>query len=226
MIFSKKSIAAFTLIELMVALTIYILIALLLLANQDKFNDSISLTDLAYDVALSIRQAQTYSYAVTSNSGNASSEFQNYFGVHLTSANTTSFIIFSAPIVGSDYIAGFGAINTNAPAPYISSAHPVTVSIYNLQNGYRIGAFCENPGANQQCWYAGGGSGSGSASSTLDIEFQRPNTNAIIYFNASVATTPVPNAAIELQSPTGDADWIEVYQSGDIEVLGPTEPTS
>jgi prepilin-type N-terminal cleavage/methylation domain-containing protein len=55
---SKKK--GFTLIELMVTLSIFVVVSSVVLFNQSQFNSSVVLTNLSYDVALAIRQAQTF----------------------------------------------------------------------------------------------------------------------------------------------------------------------
>ena len=84
--FSKD---AFTLIELLVVMAIFSVISLLILANHSRFNSSVLLGSLAYDMALSVRQAQVYGVSVQTFNAN----FQVGYGVHFTTGN--SYIFFA-----------------------------------------------------------------------------------------------------------------------------------
>ena len=55
---SKKR--GFTLIELMVVLVIFVALTGIMISSQSKFDGTILLNNLAYDIALSIRETQTY----------------------------------------------------------------------------------------------------------------------------------------------------------------------
>jgi len=75
---------AFTLVELMVSVGIFLMMTGLVVAKYGNFNQSVLLTNLAYDVALTIRTAQTYGLSVRNNDlSNSSSDFQSGYGVHL-----------------------------------------------------------------------------------------------------------------------------------------------
>lgn len=226
-----KTIAAFTLVELMVALGIYIIMAGLIFANQDKFNQSLAFSNLGYDIALTIRQAQTYGYAVRGEGSNGST-FTNAFGVHFASDKPSSFTVFYEPIQKP-----LASASQAAPLSYEACQSSTscdsglqTVSNYNLQNNYTISNLCYGPG-----------SGCGSTDSTcssvsvgnstnnyLDIVFQRPNINAFIFNNSTnypILNYPLSEAAVELQSPAGEKECVSVFSSGDIEVSTTTAAT-
>jgi prepilin-type N-terminal cleavage/methylation domain-containing protein len=64
---SRKS--GFTLIELMVVLVVFVALTGIMISSQSKFDGTILLNNLAYDIALSIREAQTYGVNVKEFSG-------------------------------------------------------------------------------------------------------------------------------------------------------------
>src|SRR3989338_6906440 len=64
----------FTLVELLVTLSLFVVLTTIVLFSQQKFNGSILLTNLAYDVALTIRQAQTFGVNVRENVNASSGE--------------------------------------------------------------------------------------------------------------------------------------------------------
>ena len=108
----------------------------LLLARYNSFNSGALLTNLAYDVALSIRQAQTYGVSVLSDPNNTS-PFNSSYGVMFDVDNPTQFSIYSDNINFGKYlqydITKYGSTN----APNIN-----TINTYNLKQGSKVQGFC------------------------------------------------------------------------------------
>ncbi|GEM_PF-1174169 len=214
--FFKKN--GFTLVELMVAISIYIIMSVLLLASQDKFNSGISFSNLGYDIALTMRQAQTYGYAVRATSGGT---FANAYGLHFAANNSNSFALFYEPILTAGGASTGVLPATNQPYPYTNNLQ--TVSTYALQNGYQISRLCyaaindcgKNVTTPQGCTSMS--PGNSLDTDYLDIVFQRPNTTAFMFSSAQNGTL-LTEGAIELTSPVGEKECISVFQSGDIEV--------
>jgi prepilin-type N-terminal cleavage/methylation domain-containing protein len=81
----------FTLVELMIVIAIFSIITTIAMADQGKLNSSVLLSNLAYDVALSVRQAQTYGIGVKYDS--SSTDQGGGFGVYFDPVNTPDTII-------------------------------------------------------------------------------------------------------------------------------------
>jgi prepilin-type N-terminal cleavage/methylation domain-containing protein len=85
---SKKRnfiIRGFTLVEMMISIAIFTMITGIVIFNHGKFNSAIVVTNLAYEVALAVREAQVYGLAVKQDDPNTSTEYA--YGVHF---DTTS----------------------------------------------------------------------------------------------------------------------------------------
>src|SRR3954470_23096081 len=82
----------FTLIEVIIVISIFAIMSGILIANYRKFGGSLDITNLVYDVALSVREAQTYGIAVKSNTANT---FNVAYGIHFDTAVPNSYFIFS-----------------------------------------------------------------------------------------------------------------------------------
>lgn len=96
--------AGFTLIELLVTMAIMTIISSMILANHNKFGGSVLLQNLAYDVALSMREAQVYGIAVRRF---GASDFTAGYGVHLeTGANNKIYTIFADANKDGNYDTG------------------------------------------------------------------------------------------------------------------------
>jgi Tfp pilus assembly protein FimT len=75
-------------IELLVCVAIIIIISAVALARYKSFNSTILLRNLAYEIALSVREAQVLGISVGGDSGS----FSHAYGVHFTRG--TTYILF------------------------------------------------------------------------------------------------------------------------------------
>ena len=108
-----------TLVELIVVLTIFVLVTGLTIFDYKNFRTNISIQNLANDISLSIRKAQ--SYAIGAHATGIT--FNNGFGVHFTTAATAAgalsgsskaFVIFVDGIISGtpDTIYGYNLSDT------------------------------------------------------------------------------------------------------------------
>ena len=81
--------AGFSIVELVVVIAVMVIITTVVLTNHSKFGSNVLLTNLAYDISLSIRQAQSFGTAVRE----AGTGFNTGYGVHFD--NDTSYILFA-----------------------------------------------------------------------------------------------------------------------------------
>ena len=109
------------------------------------------LGSLAYDIALSIREAQVYGLSVRQ----FDSEFQIGYGVHFSDAG--SYIFF---------------VDQNADRQYMEADDDI-VRQYTLGRGHSIVRFCGRGPAIEHC-------SDTAAITTLDVVFFRPDPDAIM----------------------------------------------
>jgi prepilin-type N-terminal cleavage/methylation domain-containing protein len=85
--FKLKLNSGFTLVEMMVVMTLVTILATVIIFNHQKFNDNLELTNLSYEVALSLRQAQVYGVSVKEFKEGTTEEqrFGTPYGVHFNS---------------------------------------------------------------------------------------------------------------------------------------------
>jgi len=201
---------AFTLIELLVVCAIIIVISAVVLIDNNKFGGQVILENLAYDVALSVRQTQVYGIAVERF---GQSTFTAGYGMHFSLSDPTHYILFAD-------LEGTGVFDSGFP---ISQTYPtgevVSPSPYTLTQGYSIQSLCTVPQV--------GGSSTCTPVTTIDIMFQRPEPNA--YISAAVTGAPVSciqdlgfacnyEAQITLLSPRGATSTVVVDETGQISV--------
>ncbi len=206
-----KFITGFTLIELLVTITIFTILTGVVLFSQQKFNSTILLTNLAYDTALTIRQAQTYGINVKEFYTTGTSRFLPY-GVHFNLTSPKSFILFADHTYTSRDYPGFGLYSSDLNS---CKADQGCVYRYNITRGNSIKTICSEAvivGTNV-C------SNNNNTLNDLSISFKRPNPNAII------RSTTKPNvdmsvATIILAGADGESfRKVRVWESGLIEIV-------
>ncbi len=148
----------FTLVELMVSITIMVVILGVVLFNSRGFDSSIVLTNLAYDVGLSVREAQSYGISVKGYNPTPNTPFAYPYGIHFDSSNPTQYVIF---------------VDLNGDGVYTGNE---TIKTYTIKGAYKISNLCTLSGTT--CTNA----------TVLDITFLRPNPDAIITANGISAT--------------------------------------
>jgi prepilin-type N-terminal cleavage/methylation domain-containing protein len=193
--------AGFTLIELMVTVGIFLFMTALVVAKYGSFNDGTLLTSMAYDVALTLRDAQSYGLNVQGYTpSSAPQNFNNPYGIHFSSAS------------GSNQMILFADSNTNKV--YDGSTVDGLITTYTLTNGGLISSICVTntpPIPSATC-------SSAVVATSLDITFKRPDPNAIITAN-SLSGTTYAYAEIQVENASKTSTRaIVVRETGEIAV--------
>lgn len=81
----------FTLAEMVVVIGIIAIVSSVVLANNNKFGGQVLLQNLAYDIALSIRQAQVYGIAVQ----RFNNEYASAYGMHFSVSSPDIYVLFA-----------------------------------------------------------------------------------------------------------------------------------
>lgn len=157
---SLKISQGFTLIELIVVIAIFSIITTIALFNQGKLNSSILVTNLAYEIALAVREAQTYGVGVRADVGNAS--FEGGYGAYFDISNPEQIVLFT------------DTVEQNNNFDSGTSEESSRLVIQN-QRGNKITALCRGP-MSVPCVNGGPGS-----IDSLNIIFRRPNPEALMY---------------------------------------------
>lgn len=195
----RKALRGFTLIEMVVVLAIIAVVTSITLFGQNSFNRSVLLTDAAYTVAFSLRQAQTLGissrkYGVVQNAG---------YGGRLTPL-TNSYLVF-ADIGGAGAATNcpVGAVGTPERKPgnciYTAGTDGI-LNTYLFDKGFSISKVCGTvtSGGAYIC------SNTTPTLTALDVLFIRSNTtDAILTGQLSGASVPLTKAEIYIQSADG-----------------------
>ena len=178
-------------IELVVVTGIMVLMSSILLGNYNRFGGAITLRNVVYDVALTMREAQTYGISVR-KFGEGAGSFGAGYGVHLEKTSPSNYVMFA------------DAVNSNGLYDAGES-----VNLYSMTGGYQIIDLRATPT---------GGGAEVSDLDELDILFKRPDPDAYIRTNDDTNNLH-QRACIIIRSPRGDVLSIEVELTGQISVL-------
>lgn len=191
---------AFTLVELLVSIAIFAMMTALVVVKYGNFNQSVLLTNLAYDVAMTIRTAQTYGLSV--KDPNESNQFIYAYGVTIgpntktcaggATTNSQQFLMF-ADSVADNFCTENGA--------------DILVSTYAIKRGAVVESVCAGSGPGFGC--------SPDLSGRLHITFKRPEPRANICLNSSCDRA---YAEIVLKSTDGNTRKVIVRSNGQITV--------
>ncbi len=195
-VFSQKG---FTIIELVVSIAIFAMMTALVISRYGSFNQTTLVTNVAYDMAITIRTAQTYGVSVKSDSSNT---FNSAYGIDFPVANTNgirnTFIFFNDTT-------NSGVYNSNE-----------AITTYTLASGAKITSICLGSDPTTACT-----SGLIGSNQVLDITFRRPNPDAIFCTSGTNPCTPntQPVAFITITSSDGTNNQIVyVRKNGQISV--------
>ncbi len=190
--------------ELMVVIALFTIITVAALMNHARFGESILATNLAYDIALSFREAQSYGIAVREPSSDAGT-FSFPYGLHFSGGD--SFVFFA---------------DRNGNRRYEGNDAP-GAKVYRFERGSRIESLCGAPedGAPEfRRFDVEGKVISGGGISYLDITFKRPVPDAVFVTDLNNAGTPrYASGRITIVSPKGrERRTVEVFQTGQISI--------
>ena len=202
----------FTIIELLIVLAIIATITAVALSSQSSFNKTLILANTAYDIALTIRSAESFGLGSRAIGSVASPGY----GIHFQKGVTDSFIFFAdtSPAINSSCTRP-----DRKPGDQLYSSADARVQTYKLGNGMSISDFCVSGAGSVSC-----ASSNGAGLSSLDIVFARPNPDAFIRADGS-SFTSYTSACLKISSKNGEASrFISVAASGEIIAEAPSCP--
>lgn len=198
----------FTIVEMLVVLGIITSITAFAVTGQSSFNKSVLLTETAYGVAFSARQAQTFGIS-SRNFQQGSTAFQRAgYGVHFDRATLTQYQVFAdisktlQPIASGCPVGTIGLPDEKPGNCRFDSASVADgiVSSNQFSRGFTIQSFCvKSATLGEICSSASPGL------STLDIVFTRPNTTTTISGVVNGAVTTFSCAVVTITDSSGQA---------------------
>lgn len=197
----KKLKTGFTLIELLVSVSIIVLILSVVLWNYGSFNDELALSAAAQELALNIREAQTYGINVKESAVN-SNQFNFGYGIHIISGFSNYTVFIDSNIVNNQF----------DPITSCGSSPTECIRRVDFRNGIVVSNVCDAT----NCPPA-----APVGIQRINIVFVRPNPDALIYFaNGSLTNIagPVNSARIQLTSPKGRIKYVNIESTGQVSI--------
>ena len=202
----------FTLLEMLVVLSISTVIIGIVIFNYQDADSSLIMRNLAYEVSLTVRQAQTYGLGVR-DSQELNNAFDIGYGVQFVTptsgvANDTFFLFADTynDATGQEYLCN----QSDDSSSCASLAGDEVIDALSLSRQITFEKICGTPsvGGALKCL---GDDGPGDV---LNIAFKRPNPDAII----NLAGTNMNDVTITLMGRNGAKIDVYVNTAGQISV--------
>lgn len=182
----------FTLLEIMVSISIFAVVSALIMADYPKFNKQTALTSLVNQIAISVREAQVNGISVRSYSSTVSgySAYGLFFGTNISGGNTLASSVTYSTFVDIPDNTLTDARTLKPKGDEIMSSITERINTQTLGNGNTVERiFCRNPGRD-------------TIAGAAFIVFRRPNPDAkILYIPAT--SNPSWTDAVGI-TPRGD----------------------
>ncbi len=202
----KEERRGFSLVELMVVVAIFLIITAITLGRQSKFSSDILITNLAYQIALSIREAQVYGIGSKQSSDNA---FKVGYGIHIgapadLTQKPTSYNVY--------------ADRTDQGTQFVyEPGFDQDIDLVSITQGQRIHNFCGHDPRTDvwNCWDDAGT----PSHFDLNIVFIKPDPESHIWGGYGSVYNEYDQAIIVVESALGDkCRVVRVTEAGQIAV--------
>lgn len=215
--------SGFTLIELLVVVFIFMITTLITVFSYGKFNSSISIQNLADDIALSVRKAQSYAIGVRGMSGSGS--FNDGYGIHFSTdpassvyaGSNKSFILFSDLNIDNLYKYNYDG----TPKCGDPTTTNECIEVLNIISNDQITEIKLNDESNPRSITGQGSQG------TIDILFKRPNPEPKFCYRSSAGqadcdteSSPITKTKIKISNITNPEIYkiVTISNNGQISV--------
>ena len=196
----NKNNKGFSLVELLVSIAIITLIISTVLYNYGGFNDRLAISAAAQEIAVAVRQAQTYGLTVKEvivGGGGFSSAYGVYFDFN---SDPTNYYIFADTNSNGKYDVGSGC----------SSGSTECIEKFILRNGVTITNVCNESACPPL-----------ASVKMMDVTFLRPNPDARIYFTnggGQIVVGPSLTGKVVLTSKKGNTVTVTIESTGQVSV--------
>lgn len=187
----------FTLVEMLTVIAIIGIIGSVVLFNHGKFTNETILTNMAYELALSIREAQIYGVSVRADSA----AFDDSYGIYIDPRNPTNQYTLFVDNIGSP------DSKYNKVACGLSGSECVTT--YTMQKNIEIVGVKHK--INNNC-------PPGQENNEMHITFDRPNPEPIFRRDTGNSADNASGIQIEIKSKDGAKRYVIIYSNGQITV--------
>jgi len=187
--FRFKFNSGFSLIELLVTISIFVIVTVIVFVNFPSFSSRISLENLAHEVALAVRQAQVF--GISSREFGAGSGIFPSHGAHFSSIENTKFFLY---------------VDTNNNKKYDGVLEEVEK--YTIRRQNYVSQICGFTTSASSC----------TLLDTVDITFTRPNPEPTILGRVGVSESNYSYTTMTIASPSGATQVVTIWSNGQISI--------
>lgn len=204
----------FTMIEMLMVIAIFSILTSVIIFNYSDFNNNIIATNMAYEVAMTVREAQVYSLGVKTSGGD--NDFNHRYGVYFNTSNSygnQNFLLFY------DSDDSMACNQTGSLCTLTGCTNTECRQMSSMTRGIKIASLCVSTGepldASGHCL--------GTTVKDLSITFLRPDPDAEMC-TTEISGSCVPghdiitDAAIIIEAPNSSRRAVVVRSTGQISV--------
>jgi len=193
-----KNPSGFTLVEIMVTISIAALIMTVILFNYRAFGDNLSLSSALQEMSIAIRQAQVYGLSVKEFSS-GTGQFNDGYGIYFTQNDPTHYYIFADLNSNNSYD---GDTTCTKGSECIEKGE--------IRNNVRISDICDISSGIDVCF-------NGQNIQGLTAIFIRPKTDAHIYLtdkHDKVKSGPIDKGKVKFITQQGKIGFLTIESTG------------
>lgn len=208
----------FTLIEMLMVLAIFTILTSIVMYNYAEFNSKTIMTNMAYEIALTVRQAQVYSLGVRGQVGTGS--FDNRYGVYFnTNDGGKEFAFFFDKRDGENEPNGWcdAGENVGNCLACVSDSDGECLEKVTLTRDIFINKICLSDGINPVDENTGQCVGSNPIEE-VSVTFDRPNPDAKVAVEYGDNDTK-KNLGIVVKNSFGNQRAVIIRNTGQISVI-------
>lgn len=195
----------FSLFELLISVAIFTLLTSSILVKNGQFRNSTLTSNLAYELGLVVRKAQSYGIGVRgSNSQTSVSDASKYHGIYFKYSDDANITLFRDGASSNDAV--------------YQQWNDVIEDIFKLNSDYQINGYSVKDSSSGTV-VAGGPTG-GTYASEVSISFRRPDPSAKISYvkNGLWLDASEVTIGVRLRKPGSKVASVTVYSTGQIYV--------
>jgi len=185
---SIKTTGGFSLIELIVTISLMTLITGIVMVKYSSFNNTVVLKSQAYEMALDIREAQVFGVSTQGNAGT----YREAFGIYIDLNTPNQYLLFQ------------DAVTSN----FRYDSGEQVGELYTIDSRFVILSICTTVGA----------AAPNCLATNTSVSFKRPDFDAKISTTPSVTSPDRIDIQIAVANDTSTVRTVTVFPSGQISV--------
>lgn len=210
--FPKSRNKGFSIVELLIAMSIFAFLSTVSVLSYNNFNNRVGVDILAHQIAQFAQEARVSALSVKHSVGGSGTDAALYpgYGIHFRRASTTMFTYF-ADINNDKYFSPGGTCGS------VGLGSECEKQI-NLLKGVTITVLCADTLSGTASTTACKTAGMPNIVDEFDVVFKRPSPDAIITTKNSGVPTSVSMVQVKIMSNKGYSRMVDFTNTGQISV--------